>query len=237
MTDKPKLPKRRLDVHICELPKTSESNLPKLPPNAKFYTRWKRSFQKLFLVSIYHPLTRIFLRSYAAIAFEKRRHGRSSFWWIIHPCSHLRYYWDIIMTFTLLYTFITVPYILAFHRIAKSSAPESWNTVYPAYIICIFDIILNFITGYTSQNGHEIFLDPFSIIEHYMTGYFLVDFVSSVPYTWFYQASILPPGPNANSILLIPEFLLIFKILRINTFRFYIKQIILVRNDNKNKRN
>lgn len=82
--------KKRLNVHICELPKTSESNLPKLPPNSNFCAHWKRNCQKLILVSVNHPLTRNFLRSYAAIAFEKRRHGRSPFWWVIHPCSDLR---------------------------------------------------------------------------------------------------------------------------------------------------
>ncbi|XP_076656137.1 potassium/sodium hyperpolarization-activated cyclic nucleotide-gated channel 1-like [Halictus rubicundus] len=87
-----KLLKKGVDVHVCELPKTSRSNLPKLPPNAKFYTRWKRKFQKLILVSENHPLTHNTLRSYAAIAFEKRRHGRSSYWWIIHPCSEFRHY-------------------------------------------------------------------------------------------------------------------------------------------------
>ncbi|KOC68583.1 Potassium/sodium hyperpolarization-activated cyclic nucleotide-gated channel 1 [Habropoda laboriosa] len=220
------VPKKRLNVHICELPKTSDSNLPKLPPNVKFYTRWKRNFQKLFLVSVSHPLTRHFLRSCAAIAFEKRRHGRSSFWWVIHPCSDLRYYWDLLMTFIFLYMFIVVPYILAFHRVAKSSGPESWYPVYPAYVICIFDIILNFMTGFSSPDGHEIFLDPLLITRHYTRGYFFIDFVSSVPYSWFYNDRILPPGPNSNSILLIPECLPALKILRIYTLRLYIRQII-----------
>ncbi|XP_043598302.1 tyrosine--tRNA ligase, cytoplasmic isoform X2 [Bombus pyrosoma] len=220
------VPKRLLDIHICELPKTSDSNLPKLPPNARFYTRWKRSFQKIFLVSVDHPLTRNFLRSLAAIAFEKRRHGRSLTWWVIHPCSDLRYYWDLLMTFTYLYMFIMVPYILAFQRVAKSSSTESWDPVHPAYIICIFDIVLNFITGFKSQDGHEIFLDPVLIIRHYVKGYFFIDFISSVPYIWFYKDRILPPGPNSNSILLIPEILPLIKIARIYTLRFYVRQII-----------
>lgn len=83
--------KRQLNVHICELPKISDSNLPKLPPNANIFTRWKRSYTKLILVSAKHPLTSFSLRSRAAIAFEKRRHGRSLLWWIIHPYSTLRY--------------------------------------------------------------------------------------------------------------------------------------------------
>nr|XP_012139389.1 PREDICTED: uncharacterized protein LOC100882620 [Megachile rotundata] len=217
---------RRLDIHVCELPKTSDSNLPKLPPNAKFYSHWRRNFQKLFLVSVKHPLTRNFLRSYAAIAFEKRKHGRSSFWWVIHPCSDLRYYWDLLMTFVFMYTFISIPYIVAFHRVAKSADTESWNPVYPAYVICIVDIFLNFLTGFSSPDGHEIFLDPFLITRNYMKGYFFIDFVSSIPYTWFHEYRLLPPGSNPNSILLIPELLPLLKIFRIYTLRFYIGQII-----------
>jgi len=80
-----------LRAHVCDLPRTSDSTLPKLPPNAKFYSRWKRNLQKLVLVSARHPLTRLILRSQAAVAFEKRRHSRSPHRWVIHPCSMLRY--------------------------------------------------------------------------------------------------------------------------------------------------
>lgn len=67
------------------------------------------------------------------------------------------------MTLIFLYTFISIPYILAFHRVAKNADAESWTPVYPAYIVCIFDIVLNFLTGFSSPDGHEIFLDPFLI--------------------------------------------------------------------------
>ncbi|KAK2579650.1 hypothetical protein KPH14_011575 [Odynerus spinipes] len=205
----------QLSIHICELGKYSDSNLPKLPPNANIFARWKRSFQKLILVSAKHPLTRFFLRSRAAIAFEKRRHGRSSYWWIIHPCSRLRFFWDFLMIITYLYTFVMVPHILTFHRIAKNSNPESWTIVYPAYVICIIDIALNFITGFVSHDGHEIFLDPILTARHYVRRYFFIDLVSSVPYTWFHKQRILPSGPNSNSIFLILEILPVLKLLRL----------------------
>ncbi|XP_029676025.1 potassium/sodium hyperpolarization-activated cyclic nucleotide-gated channel 3-like [Formica exsecta] len=148
-----------LRTHLCDLPRTSGSNLPKLPPNAKFYSRWKRNLQKLVLVSARHPLTRLIFRSQAAVAFEKRRHSRSSNQWMIHPCSMLRFYWDTIMTITFLYIFVMAPHIICFHRIGKNSGPEYWNIVYPSYAICIIDIFLNFITGFVSSERHEIILD------------------------------------------------------------------------------
>ncbi|XP_011701361.1 PREDICTED: potassium/sodium hyperpolarization-activated cyclic nucleotide-gated channel 1-like isoform X2 [Wasmannia auropunctata] len=201
-----------LRAHICDLPRQSGSNLPKLPPNARFYNRWKRNLQKLVLVSARHPLTHLILRSQAAVAFEKRRHSRSPHRWMIHPCSMLRFYWDTIMTIIYLYIFVTVPHIMCFYRIGKSSGPERWNIVYPTYIVCIIDIFLNFITGFISPDGHEIFLDTTLVAR-------------SVPYTWFYPTLILPPGPNSNSPLLILEFLLILKLTRIPTVRRNVQQI------------
>ncbi|XP_071576679.1 potassium/sodium hyperpolarization-activated cyclic nucleotide-gated channel 3-like [Temnothorax nylanderi] len=148
-----------LRAHVCDLPRTSGSNLPKLPPNARFYSRWKRNLQKLVLVATRHPLTRSVFRSQTAVAFEKKRHSKSSHRWMIHPFSMLRFYWDTIMTIIFLYIFVTVPHIMCFYRIGKSSSPERWNIVYPTYAICIIDIFLNFITGFISPDGHEIFLD------------------------------------------------------------------------------
>ncbi|TGZ36864.1 Potassium/sodium hyperpolarization-activated cyclic nucleotide-gated channel 1 [Temnothorax longispinosus] len=188
-----------LRAHVCDLPRTSGSNLPKLPPNARFYSRWKRNLQKLVLVSIRHPLTRSVFRSQTAVAFEKKRHSKSSHRWMIHPFSML--------------------------RIGKSSSPERWNIVYPTYAICIIDIFLNFITGFISPDGHEIFLDTTLIARRYVKGYFFVDLISSVPYTWFYPTLILPPGPDSNSALLILEFLPILKLIRMPTVRRNIQQI------------
>lgn len=70
-----------------------------------------------------------------------------------------------------------------------------------------------------------------------MKGYFFIDFISSVPYIWFYKDRILPPGSNSNSILLIPEILPLIKIARIYTLRFYVRQIIAVRNSHKSEQN
>ncbi|XP_018349879.1 PREDICTED: potassium/sodium hyperpolarization-activated cyclic nucleotide-gated channel 2-like [Trachymyrmex septentrionalis] len=214
-----------LRAHICDLPRTSGSNLPKLPPNARFYNRWKRNLQKLILVSTQHPLTGLILRSQAAVAFEKKRHSRSPYRWMIHPCSMLRFYWDTIMTLTFLYIFVTVPHIICFYRIGKSSGPEYWNIVYPFYAVCIIDIFFNFITGFVSPDGYEIFLDTTLIARRYIKGYFFIDFVSSIPYAWFYPTLILPPGPNSNSILLIIELLPILKFIRIFTVRQNVQHI------------
>lgn len=184
-----------LRAHTCELPRTSGSTLQKLHPNAAFYIRWKRNLQKLVLVSPRHPLTPVILRSQAAVTFERKRHSRSSNRWIIHPCSMLRYenliegnvsrycvytnihcthrkncshrfYWDVIMTVTFLYIFVTVPYIVCFHRIGLSCYVQHWNIVYPAFVFCIIDIFLNFVTGFVSSDRREVFLDSVLVMRY-----------------------------------------------------------------------
>lgn len=81
---------KRRSIHICELSKGSDSNLLKLQPRASLRARLKRLFQKTIIVTGKHPATKFYLRSHAAIAFEKKRHGRSPNWWVIHPCSAVR---------------------------------------------------------------------------------------------------------------------------------------------------
>lgn len=60
---------------------------------------------------------------------------------------------------------------------------------------------------------------------HYVKGYFFIDFISTLPYMWFYPTRILPPGPDSNSVLLIVEFLPILKIIRIPTVRRNVQHI------------
>lgn len=84
------LKKREFGKHICDLRKNSGSGLKRLPPNARIISRLKRAFQKLIIVSETHPYTKYYFRSRATIAFEKKRHGSSPHWWIIHPCSRFR---------------------------------------------------------------------------------------------------------------------------------------------------
>ncbi|XP_066597834.1 tyrosine--tRNA ligase, cytoplasmic [Prorops nasuta] len=220
------LASKNVAEHACELPSTSDSNLPKLPPNARFCAYWKRRLQKLIIVASKHPFTSFYFRSRSAIATERKRHSKSPYWWLIHPCSNLRYYWDILMTVTLLYIYITVPYIVAFQRISKSAGPEFWYFVYPGFAICLIDIPLNFITGYPSHDGCEIILEPKLIFWAYFKSSFLPDLLSSIPYPSITSENIImKPGPNANSYLILFEFLPLLKVWHIGTFRSYIRQI------------
>ncbi|XP_034951534.1 potassium/sodium hyperpolarization-activated cyclic nucleotide-gated channel 1-like [Chelonus insularis] len=221
--------KEKLGKHICELRQTSGSTLLKLPPNAKIHARLKRAFQKLIIVSEDHPYTEYYLRSKAAIALEKKRHSSCSHWWVIHPYSKLRFLWDKLMTIILLYFFFAVPYIKAFFCICGRQLYGQFNFIYPAYAVCTIDIFMSFITGYTSADGNVIFIDPNSIARHYTQGFFLIDLITSLPYTWFITGDLISPNSTGNFFALIAELVPLLKISRLPTLRRYIKQINLVR--------
>ncbi|XP_023246046.1 potassium/sodium hyperpolarization-activated cyclic nucleotide-gated channel 2-like [Copidosoma floridanum] len=231
---------RKSDRHLCELIHGSESQLPRLPPNAAYRARFKRRLQKVLIVWNDHPQARIYLRSKAALAFEKRRHGISAHWWVAHPCSKFRFFWDVVMTFTYLYMFTVIPFTRNFYRLPNkglSSASETAAKLsMSGYIICLADVFMNCITGYISEDGHEIFIDPVRILRsvrspnfrHYMRRLFIIDLLSSIPYTWFSQGRPEEPGPDVNLYFLVLEVLPLLKFFRLPTLRRYVKQIVVV---------
>ncbi|XP_031788771.1 potassium/sodium hyperpolarization-activated cyclic nucleotide-gated channel 1-like isoform X4 [Nasonia vitripennis] len=226
----------RIAMHACELRRGSESHLPRLPPNARCAARSKRRLQKLLLVSARHPLTRLYLRSRAAIAFEKRRHGVSAHWWLVHPCSCFRFAWDIVMSLAYLYMFFMIPHMMSFHRMpagGDGSDPlaETLSVLTPGYVVCLVDVSLNFLTGYVSPDGHEIFLDPLlvsKLASHYASGrFFALDLLSSIPYTWFHREQLQKPEKDPKLRLLFLELLPLLKFFRLSTLRHYIKEVVV----------
>ncbi|XP_063984977.1 potassium/sodium hyperpolarization-activated cyclic nucleotide-gated channel 1-like [Diachasmimorpha longicaudata] len=213
--------------HHCHLTKTSGSTLPRLPPNARLIPRLKRSFQKLIIVSEHHPYS-IYLRSRGVISAEKRRHWRSKNWWVVHPFSRLRLLWDYLMTLTLVYYFIAVPYVKCFFRICGRETSESSEYVNPVFGVCLMDIFMSFFTGFRDEEAMEIELEPGVIARHYTGGFFLLDLITSIPYSWFTSTHLEPPGPEVNFLQFIAEILPLLKILRISTLRHYIKQLIAI---------
>ncbi|XP_015116609.1 potassium/sodium hyperpolarization-activated cyclic nucleotide-gated channel 1 [Diachasma alloeum] len=214
--------------HHCQLSKTSGSTLPRLPPNARLIPRLKRSFQKLIIISEHHPYS-TYLRSRAAISAEKRRHGRSRNWWVVHPFSRLRLLWDHLMALTFVYYFITIPYVKSFSRICGRETFETSKFVNPVFGVCLADIFMSFLTGFRDEEAMEIELEPRMIARHYTGGFFLLDLITSIPYTWFTSTHLEPPGPEVNFLQFIAELIPLLKIFRISTLRHYVKQLITAR--------
>jgi hypothetical protein len=58
--------------------------------------------------------------------------------------------------------------MISFHRRSENKPNiiiQNLNILTPGFVICLIDIIFNFITGFISPDGHEIFIDPLVILK------------------------------------------------------------------------
>ncbi|XP_057322732.1 potassium/sodium hyperpolarization-activated cyclic nucleotide-gated channel 1-like isoform X2 [Microplitis mediator] len=131
------------------------------------------------------------------------------------------------MTIVLMYFFITVPYIKAFFRVCDRPLYNQVYYIYPVYTICTFDIIVRFFTGYVSNEDNGVVIDPGLIARHYAQSFFLIDVISSIPYTWFFEDDLITLKRNyqRNFLAFIGELLPLLKLCRLTTLRYYVKQI------------
>eukprot|EP00056_Hartaetosiga_gracilis_P017603 m.7812 g.7812 ORF g.7812 m.7812 type:complete len:890 (+) comp5917_c0_seq2:238-2907(+) len=108
-------------------------------------------------------------------------------YFVIHPYSTFRWYWDLLMVFMLIFTVVSVPVAIAFF----------YEGTGKAYFVCsciidslfLVDIFINFRTGIVSPHAlHVIILDKKAITRHYLRGWFFVDLISSLPLDYIITA-------------------------------------------------
>lgn len=116
-------------------------------------------------------------------SIQERKQGKK--WFIIEPTSTFRGLWNILMIFFIIYTGLVVPYRISF------LSDEELNSVDIHFIIeiCIdvcfsFDLFINFITAYERPDG-EIEYRVKRIALNYLTGFFIIDFISVFPFHLF----------------------------------------------------
>ena len=107
---------------------------------------------------------------------EKRNKKR---WFLFYPDDKVRKFWDILQTLFILVQATVTPLDLAFPKIREKDFGYSMF-LYSIDIFFAIDILMNFITAFENQY-EEIIDDRFSIFNNYLTGWFIVDFVSIFP--------------------------------------------------------
>ena len=131
-------------------------------------------------------------------------------WGLVHPLSAFMRRWDMITMWLLLYTAIWTPYEVAFVEEKRLS---------PMYFVnmCInlaffFDMILNFNLMYFDEKRLQMITDRKMIAKRYLKGFFIIDFISILPY----DDITLATGSKANlKILRIVRIVRLAKLLRI----------------------
>ena len=95
------------------------------------------------------------------------------------PDSTFSVVWDLLQIVFLLYVSVTVPYRACFEvDVELFSKTWFWDTMIDVYFVS--DIVLNFRTAYVNSKGiREV--NSRKIAQNYVTGWFILDFVSCIP--------------------------------------------------------
>eukprot|EP01084_Bolivina_argentea_P029704 55151_1 len=127
----------------------------------------------------------------------------------LHPVGPFRCVWDMIVMSLLVYTSIEIPFTMAFGQ-----------STYIFYIglfvdaILFIDILLNFHTAYFDKYDNLILItNKKYICKKYFRTWFVIDFVTCIPYELFYQLD--SNNDDATAALTYIKILRIFRLLRI----------------------
>ncbi|KAM4747809.1 potassium/sodium hyperpolarization-activated cyclic nucleotide-gated channel 4 [Rhinophrynus dorsalis] len=109
---------------------------------------------------------------------------KSAGFWIIHPYSDFRFYWDLTMLLLMVGNLIIIPVGITFFKEENTPAWIVFNVVSDTFFLV--DLVLNFRTGIVLEDNTEIILEPQRIKIRYLKSWFLVDFVSSIPVDYIF---------------------------------------------------
>ncbi|XP_077112420.1 potassium/sodium hyperpolarization-activated cyclic nucleotide-gated channel 3 [Ranitomeya variabilis] len=121
--------------------------------------------------------------SHKAVEIEQQR-VKSAGFWIIHPYSDFRFYWDLIMLLLMVANLIILPVGITFFKDQNTPPWIVFNVLSDTFFLA--DLILNFRTGIVVEDNTEIILDPHTIKMKYLKTWFLVDFISSIPVDYIF---------------------------------------------------
>uniref|UniRef100_A0A3Q3JDY3 Cyclic nucleotide-binding domain-containing protein n=1 Tax=Monopterus albus TaxID=43700 RepID=A0A3Q3JDY3_MONAL len=123
------------------------------------------------------------LGSERAVEHERER-VKSAGFWIIHPYSDFRFYWDLTMLLLMVGNLIIIPVGITFFKDEHTPPWIVFNVVSDTFFL--MDLVLNFRTGIVKEDNTEIILDPQQIKIKYLKSWFIVDFISSIPVDYIF---------------------------------------------------
>lgn len=207
--------KHKMKRHNCQLP-VQEGIIVRYIDSG-WFVDWRRKFRELLMVSETNPCSRIFLKSSASIRREKARHLQY-YYYMIHPFSNGRTYWEFFMMFVFVFLLILIP-------IEISSEKIIWwvtSTKLTFDVLCCADICITFATGYYNPSTKRIILDSKRVALRYLRGYFSIDLISSFPV--YYILLLIGYSTHYSTLKMLTylKFLRIMTLLKyLDTFRIY----------------
>ncbi|XP_016146617.1 potassium/sodium hyperpolarization-activated cyclic nucleotide-gated channel 2-like [Sinocyclocheilus grahami] len=142
----------------------------------------QRQFSSLLQPGVNKFSLRMF-GSATGVAAEQER-VKSFGVWIIHPYSDFRFYWDLVMLCLMMGNLIILPWGITFFEDQNTLPWITFNVASDTLFLA--DLVFNFRTGIMEADNTQIILDPQVISRRYLRGWFLVDFISSIPVDYIF---------------------------------------------------
>ncbi|XP_061709209.1 potassium/sodium hyperpolarization-activated cyclic nucleotide-gated channel 1-like [Cydia pomonella] len=162
--------------HACMLAQSAGYE-DELHPTANCWQRIRSRIRNLLLPCDWHYGTLVFLRSRKSLELERQRQIASGHWFIWHPYSPAKFYFDCFLWVMNAFVGLYAPLQVFFH------CPNPANPLILATDFLTFcEIIVNFCSGYNDENNKEIVLEPRKIARNYIKGLFIVDLIAAVPW-------------------------------------------------------
>ncbi|XP_040434773.1 potassium/sodium hyperpolarization-activated cyclic nucleotide-gated channel 1-like [Falco naumanni] len=165
--------------------------------------------------------------SQKAVEKEQERVKTAGFW-IIHPYSDFRFYWDLIMLIMMVGNLVIIPVGITFFTEQTTPPWIIFNVA--SDTVFLLDLIMNFRTGTVNEDSSEIILDPKIIKMNYLKSWFVVDFVSSIPVDYIFlivekgMDSEVYKTARALRIVRFTKILSLLRLLRLSRLIRYIHQ-------------
>ena len=131
----------------------------------------------------------------------------------IHPLQQQKRWWDAFLAICVIYNAIFCPFHLAF-EVKMGALHELMYRIVD--IVFIVDIFVNFNTGFY-DSANNLIMDRQRISDRYMTSWFAIDIVSSIPLDLIFKEGSPLDNMNSNadvSALRLTKLLRMFKLMK-----------------------
>ncbi|XP_053692207.1 potassium/sodium hyperpolarization-activated cyclic nucleotide-gated channel 2-like [Sabethes cyaneus] len=172
-------------THECSLRDEPHylQNRIKSPKSLSFRVR------QCFLIDSNHPQTKRFFQSSYMYRSELVRHIKSDYWFIIHPFSRFRFYWEIWLMFYMYTITILIPLQVSFATVLRHS-DHLYYVSFVLNVIATTELVVNCITGFSRDKYYRnIQFSPWEIFKNYLKGKFVIDFLFAFPVSLLVKVS------------------------------------------------
>lgn len=134
-----------------------------------------------FLIDRDHPQTRRLYRSSYLFRTELNRQIKSNYWYIIHPFSKFRFYWDCWLLVYIYAILLIIPLMVSFSTTLMKGR-YLYVVASVVNVLASCEIIVNCLTGSSRDKYHRhISLNPTKIFLNYLRGSFVIDLIFALP--------------------------------------------------------